>query len=67
MFFVCLWKGDFNIKIKKDELLVLTNLQVLKTVLHSWVFSPFYLFPFDKTGSASGRVKKMCGLLMERK
>lgn len=57
-FFVCLWKGGINVKIKKDELLVLTGLQVLKTLLHHWGFSPFYLFPFDKPGSSAGKVKK---------
>lgn len=59
-FFVCIWKGDFNVKIRKDRLLALRSLHVLKALLHCWSFSPFYLFPFDKSGSSAEKVKTMC-------
>lgn len=66
-FFVSLWKGgDFNVKIKKDELLALTSLQVSRTLLRGWGFC-FYSVPLDKLGSSAGKVKKLHVLLMERK
>lgn len=57
-------RGDFNVKIKTDELLALTSLQVLRTLLHAWGFSPFSLVCLDKLGSSAG---KLSVLLMERK